>query len=115
MLMEIATTALNSSIELHISIFVTCLCNPEAIPPIPNTDVTIIRPSISTLIDDLLLSSSAAVDPEHRKPGGGGGVAVCASGPESLTREAQNAVASVGLMHAAKLGGIALHTELFSF
>ena len=44
----------------------------------------------------------------------GEGVAVCASGPESMTREAQNAVARIGLTKSIDVGGIALHTELFS-
>ena len=44
----------------------------------------------------------------------GGGVAVCAAGPESMTREAHNAVARVSLTRGVELGGIALHTELFA-
>ena len=44
----------------------------------------------------------------------GGGVAVCAAGPESLTREAHNAVARVSLTRGVELGGVALHTELFA-
>lgn len=43
-----------------------------------------------------------------------GGVGVCASGPESLTREAANAVARLALTHGTRVGGIALHTEVFS-
>ncbi|KZP33798.1 iron reductase [Athelia psychrophila] len=126
MLMDIATAAQNSSLEVHIFVYVTCLCDPSAISPIPNTHVTIGRPSISGLINDMLASSSpscasSAIDVEAEgKTGrqelvvGGGGVAVCASGPESLTREAQNAVARVGPRRAGVLGGIGIHTELFS-
>ena len=44
----------------------------------------------------------------------GGGVAVCVSGPEALTREAHNAVARVGMTKGLELGGITLHTEVFS-
>ena len=56
--MDIAHTAASSSgsiapLDLHISIYVTCLCNPEAVPPIPNCDVTIIRPSLYKVILDL--------------------------------------------------------------
>ena len=44
----------------------------------------------------------------------GGGVGVCASGPEALVRETQNAVARMGAARGVALGGIGLHTELFS-
>lgn len=44
----------------------------------------------------------------------GGGVAVCASGPESLIREAQNAVAKMGVVRGREVGGVGLHTELFA-
>jgi ferric-chelate reductase len=131
MLMDIANTAAGTSLDLHISVFVTCICNPEAIPPIPNSEVTIIRPSIHTLINDLLTqpglgsSKNASIDiedgvekssvtPKLNWVGLGGGVGVCVSGPETLTREAHNAVARVGMTKGLQLGGIALHTELFS-
>jgi ferric-chelate reductase len=57
-LMDIAHAAASSStsvapLDLHISIYVTCLCNPEAVPSIPNCDVTIIRPSLYKVILDL--------------------------------------------------------------
>ncbi|KAF9553360.1 hypothetical protein CPC08DRAFT_697815 [Agrocybe pediades] len=57
-LMDIANAATLSSvsstpIEVHISIYVTCLCNPEAIPQIPNCDVSMIRPSIYRVLLDL--------------------------------------------------------------
>ena len=131
MFMDIANVAAVTSLEPHISAFVTCLCNPEAIPPIPNSSVIVIRPSIHTLLDDLLTppsnsSKAASIDieddegekisesPKLNWVGLGGGVAVCASGPETLTREAHNAVARIGMMRGVELGGIALHTELFS-
>lgn len=44
----------------------------------------------------------------------GGGVGVCASGPESLIRETQNAVARIGTVRGVQLGGVGLHTELFA-
>lgn len=46
--------------------------------------------------------------------GPGGGVGVCASGPESLIREAQNAVARLGVVRGRELGGVGLHTELYA-
>jgi ferric-chelate reductase len=115
-LMDIATVAAKSSLELHISVFVTCLCDPEAVPPIPNMDVTITRPSIAQLLNDLIdwEGCASAEDVESksmRSPDGG--VAVCASGPASLTIEAQNTVAKVGLRKGLALGGISLHTETF--
>ncbi|KDR77917.1 hypothetical protein GALMADRAFT_65414 [Galerina marginata CBS 339.88] len=154
-LMDIANVAALSSaspnpLDLHISIYVTCLCNPEAIPPIPNCDVTIIRPSIYRVLMDLTTPQNRASEksiPNSRpsltavsdkvvaeadvevdesaedaspssqlpwvKPGGG--LAVCASGPESLSREASNAVARLEMSgRGGQLGGIGLHTEVFT-
>lgn len=132
-------SATEHPLELHISIFVTCLCNPEAVPPIPNCDVTVVRPSIYRVLTDLTSSPEAfgvdskpalpetasELDVEIDKEVGvkgklshvedGGGVAVCASGPESLVREASNAVARMKLSgRAHRLGGIGLHTEVFT-
>lgn len=128
-LIDIATTAAETSLDLHISVFVTCLCDPEAVPLIPNSDVSTVRPSVQTLLDDLLepLSTDSTNNPSadvegtaKKNPEGqklnralGGGVAVCASGPETLTREAQTAVARVGVRRDAEFDKIALHTELF--
>ncbi|KAF9523693.1 iron reductase [Crepidotus variabilis] len=167
-LIDIAKVAASSSrspmpLDLHISVFVTCLCNPEAIPPIPNSDVTIFRPSVRNILLDLITppqtsslptqleqneqfyaqdstldsttpqetlsvpsdrSSSDVVLGDAEAPrissrlpwiGDGGGVAVCASGPASLTREAANAVAGIQLSRqATKIGSVALHTEVFA-
>ncbi len=44
----------------------------------------------------------------------GGGVGVCVCGPESLVREASNTVARLGMTRSRELGGVGLHTELFS-
>ena len=129
MLTDIANTAVNSSIDLHISIFVTCLCDPEAVPLIPNCDVTMIRPSIYGLLHDLTSPRSASSplagpveeDNAERRgvgrietSGQAGGVAVCASGPASLTSEAQNAVARLGVVRGVELGGVAIHVEQFT-
>ena len=132
-LMDIANTAAGSSVDLHISIFVTCLCDPEAVPAIPNSEVTVERPSARSLLETLLnpddTSTSRSDSPDVnysadrekndmagklKWAGLGGGVGVCASGPESLTREAANAVARLGMMRGMELGGIALHSEVFS-
>ncbi|KAJ3995058.1 iron reductase [Lentinula boryana] len=169
-------------LDLHVSIYVTCLCNPEAVPAIPNSDVLMLaqRPDTSKILLDLttaprmkkgqcccaggsdgedvkctcgsacagsdddvnktVKSSASSVDDfeikevprDHlaRDPeacpaladasaklqwvGLGGGVAVCASGPGSLTREASNAVAKLSLLRGVELGGVGLHTEVFS-
>ncbi|KAG2040872.1 iron reductase [Suillus americanus] len=123
MLIDIATAASDSTIDLHISIFVTCLCDPEAVPHIPNSIVTLSRPSVQHLLEDFISLSPSSerkdsvekrFDESQKLHGSGGGVAVCASGPESLTREAQNAVARLGLTMNMDVGGIALHTELFA-
>ncbi|KAF8889553.1 ferric reductase like transmembrane component-domain-containing protein [Gymnopilus junonius] len=143
-LMDIANAAALSSasenpLELHISIYVTCLCNPEAVPPIPNCDVTVVRPSIYRVLMDLTTPPNAAkldsrpaltdissdLEVELEKEDAlksklswvedGGGLAVCASGPEGLVREASNAVARMKLSgRAHRLGGIGLHTEIFT-
>ncbi|KAG1830120.1 iron reductase [Suillus variegatus] len=123
MLIDIATAASNSTIDLHISIFVTCLCVPEAVPDIPNSIVTLSRPSIQNILKDFISvptssekedSIETRCEDSQKLMGLGGGVAVCASGPESLTRDAQNAVARLGLTMGMDVGGIALHTELFT-
>jgi len=41
-------------VSLHISVYVTCLCDPEAVPHIPNCDVTMIRPDVYHILDDLV-------------------------------------------------------------
>ena len=130
MLTDIATTAVRSSIDLHISIFVTCLCNPEAVPLIPNCDITMTKPSIYGLLQDLTgplshpSSRTGSVEEDGKDcrsvgqrtemSGHAGGVAVCASGPASLTTEAQNAVARLGIVRGIELGGVAIHVEQFT-
>ncbi|KAH9943638.1 iron reductase [Amylocystis lapponica] len=124
MLTDIATALAGSSLDLHISIFVTCLCKPEAVPPIPNSDVTILRPSVNALLHDMVTPPSLASVEDDRSSqssraklnwvGLGGGVAVCAAGPETMTREAQNAAARLGMVRGVELGGVGLHTELFA-
>ncbi|KAK0436227.1 iron reductase [Armillaria borealis] len=101
MLMDI-TNAAAPTLDVHVSIYVTCLCNPDAVPPIPNSDVIFERPRFGKVLGDLVT------------PGEKGGVGVCVCGPESLVREASNAVASLGMMGSGELGRVGLHTELFS-
>lgn len=117
-------------LDLHISIYVTCLCDPEAIPPIPNCDVTIERPDVYSVLTDLLTppspnseagtesESESSTRPLHEKLPWvplGGGVAVCASGPETMTREASNAVARLRMSSRGRgLGNVGLSTELFA-
>ena len=114
MLMDIANAVAGTSLDLHVSIYVTCLCNPEAVPPIPNSEVTIYRPSVGQLLTELVTPPAEDAPEKLAWAGTGGGVAVCASGPELLLRETQNAVARIGLTRGMELGGIGLHTELFT-
>ena len=130
MLADIANTvAVHPSIDLHMSIFVTRACDPtETVPSIPNCDVTMkARPSIYGLLHDLTSARGASSSPVagsieadgagryslgRIKPSGHvGGVAVCASGPASLTTEAQNAVARLGVVRGI---GAAIHVERFT-
>jgi ferric-chelate reductase len=123
MLIDIADAAAEeSSLDLHISIFVTCLCDTPALPAIPNSTVTTTRPDLYQLLARILspaLVEDDVEDESMRQVGDKrvvcqGGVGVCASGPESLAREAANAVARLGPVHGRRVGGIALHTEVFS-
>ena len=129
MLMDIAEAAAEEpTFDLHISIFVTCLCDgADAMPApaIPNSIVASTRPDVHQLLVRMLSPALVEEDVEDKsKRESGteaeeqvvcqGGVGVCASGPESLTREAANAVARLGPVHGKRVGGIALHTEVFS-
>lgn len=121
MLLEIARTAKGSSVDLHMSIFVTCLCNPEAVPNIPNCDVTIERPAVHRLLHDFVSSAGApefggSEKGKSKAPsiGSGGDLAVCAAGPEAMTREAKNAIARLTMSQRMQLGKVACHTELYS-
>ena len=121
--MDIADAAAEeSSLDLHISIFVTCLCTTPALPAIQNSTVTDTRPDVYQLLAHIVsptLVEEDVEDESNRKASDErvdcqGGVGVCASGPESLTREAANAVARLGSVHGRRVGGISLHTEVFS-
>ncbi|KAF7354432.1 Iron reductase [Mycena venus] len=55
-LLQIATLAAqpSSHIDLRIRIFVTCLCDPSAVPKIPGCTVTEARPSVGRVLERLL-------------------------------------------------------------
>jgi hypothetical protein len=68
---------------------------------------------------DVDIESTDGLDPRASSKlpwlGAGGGVAVCASGPASLVREAANAVARLRLSSSGMgMGGVDIHTEVFS-
>ena len=114
MLRDIASLASDSSIDLRISIFVTCLCDPEAVPSIANCLVTMEKPSIQRLMRPLLDPDYDLEADPKRQTGAGGGLAIAVSGPESLTREARNAVAGMSLADRRQAGEVAIHTEAFA-
>jgi len=102
------------SLDLHVSIFVTCLCDPEAVPSIPNSVVTMERPSARQILNDMITPPADDTAGGLRWVGLGGGLGVCASGPSELTREVANAVAKLSLSGSAQeVGGVGLHTETF--
>jgi ferric-chelate reductase len=136
-----------AQVDLHISVFVTCLCDPEAVPDIPNSLVTMERPEARAMLEQFIrpargaragasVESAQSVEVGAEKPSGagkeleelalprvgagaapgavGGGVAVCVAGPESLARSAANAVARVAARDGARVGGIALHSEVYA-
>lgn len=116
MLADIATAvAESSSLDLHISIYVTCLCDPEAVPPIPNSVVTADkRPTVDRLLNDMITPPEEVPTEGLRWVGLGGGLGVCVSGPGGLTRDMSNAVARLSLSKRVdEIGGVALHTETF--
>ena len=82
--------------------FVTCLCDPEAVQDIPNSEISVEKPSVSNMLEEFVADATR----------GQGGVGVAASGPGGLVAEVRNSVAKLGTK-AAKLGGIGLHTEIF--
>ncbi|KAF7314253.1 Iron reductase [Mycena kentingensis (nom. inval.)] len=56
LLLQIANRAahVSSPLDLRIRIFVTCLCNPDAVPRIPGCTVTEARPSVAGVLATLL-------------------------------------------------------------
>jgi len=114
-LMELANAASGTSLDLHISIFVTCLCNPEDVPSFPNSVVTLERPIARNLLHSLITPPNSGEEQTLGWTGSGGGLGVCASGPVSLTTEVSNAVARMNLQGSGgDFGSVGLHTEVFS-
>jgi ferric-chelate reductase len=115
MLIDIAAAVASSpSLDLHVSIFVTCLCDPGAVPPIPNSVVTMERPPAHQLLNAIITPPADGVVDGLGWVGPGGGLGICASGPSGLTREMANAVGKLSLTRRAdEIGGIAVHTETF--
>lgn len=111
LLRDIARKAKGSSLDVHISVYVTCLCDPEAVPDIYNMDVTLDKPSMKSHLS-LFLTASGDKETATLPSGGGLGMAVC--GPADLTREAQNTMARLTPAQMLLLGGVSLHTEQFS-
>ena len=130
-------------LDLHITVYVTCLCDLGKLPRVPNCDVLLSRPGVVEVVrrvvegsldpakmveeedGDLVFGEPSGETDKKSYAGtteegwgpvwGGGGFAVCASGPQSLTREAANAVAALsGSGRARELGPIGLHTEVFA-
>ncbi|KIY45553.1 hypothetical protein FISHEDRAFT_66860 [Fistulina hepatica ATCC 64428] len=64
-LASLATTAADASVDLRILICVTCLCDPDAVPDIPQCEVVELkaRPETAILLRDFV-SSHAGTDPE---------------------------------------------------
>ncbi|KAJ6597944.1 hypothetical protein B0H10DRAFT_2441554 [Mycena sp. CBHHK59/15] len=68
-LLQIALTAQRAHtssglpLELRIRIYVTCLCDPDAVPPIPGCVVSIQRPRVGALIDEVLDVHSTTCSP----------------------------------------------------
>lgn len=132
------------SLDLHISIYVTCLCDPEAVPVIPNSDILNEKPTAQSILKqfvspplpsekrsshrDSMMTKESSSDMECGDEAGGmlkskldwvgleGGVGVCVSGPEGLIREMGNAVSLLGLkgVKGSHIGKIGIHTELFA-
>ncbi|KAF8986056.1 hypothetical protein BDQ17DRAFT_1376326 [Cyathus striatus] len=73
LLADIAHAALScTTLSVHITVYVTCLCNPEAVPPIPNCDVLAVpRPDLYKLVLDMCIppssSPSATKETAHAK------------------------------------------------
>ncbi|CAK5275854.1 unnamed protein product [Mycena citricolor] len=139
-LQQIAARAASPSspIRLKIRIFVTCLCDPDAVPDIHGCLVReALRPSVGRWLDGLVSGTLAAVDAEYASKEVGesdylssdadlekgaaavsdsvqGGVAVFAAGPGSLLAEAGNAVVAANLSGRARAcGGVEFCGEAF--
>ncbi|KAG8935915.1 hypothetical protein FRC02_005670 [Tulasnella sp. 418] len=107
---KIGQVASDTSLDILVRFrfYITCPCDPAAIPNIPNMTILESKPDISQCLSDFL------VDDHLVSPIGGSGVGVVASGPERLTTDTRNAVAKIGPSLARRVGGIELHTEAYT-
>ncbi|EJT98935.1 hypothetical protein DACRYDRAFT_70078 [Dacryopinax primogenitus] len=103
-----------SFLDLRVRIFLTCPCGdpPLLLSSIPDCAVSTSKPSMRELVLPLL--EFELEDAEGVKPAMGGGVGVVVCGPERLVRHAQNAVARISPVGAARAGGVEIHAERFS-
>lgn len=76
-------------------------------PAIRNCEVTQAKPVVREMLGDFIGEVFASGSSS-------GGLGVAASGPERLTSDTRNAVASIGPMKARRLGGVELHTEAYT-
>ncbi|KAJ7037152.1 hypothetical protein C8F04DRAFT_1209918 [Mycena alexandri] len=114
-LMQIATLAArpDSGLDLRICIFVTCLCDPDAVPDIPGCTVTEARPIVGTVLSRLL-------DPRPAPGADCCGISDLDESEASSARariphhEAGNAVASANLGRGRAAGGVAFCGEVFT-
>lgn len=127
----------DAHLTLTIRIFVTCLCDPGAVPRIPGCTVTEARPSVTSVLAEVLDPACASLSASRSSSelelevealptnalekgaacahAGGGGVAVFAAGPASLIRVAGNAVVRANLSaRGRKAGGVAFCAEAFT-
>ena len=104
------------SLTVHFTVFVTCYCAPESVPPIPNCEVRVERPEVRQLLEDLVSGTDTSEGGEKNAISKyeGGGLAVCSAGPESMARQAKNALARLSLRSAGRLGRVGCHTEVYS-
>ncbi|KAH7104492.1 iron reductase [Auriculariales sp. MPI-PUGE-AT-0066] len=110
---DIADKSRQCGLQLHFNVFVTCLCNPEAVPPIPELTVTMDKPSMRAHLTPFLSPTPTDAEASASLPTNGGlGIAVC--GPRGLTNEAQNTVAMLSPSQMTRLGGAELFVEHFS-
>lgn len=115
-LYEIATRL---EVELTYSLYLTnppfpLPSTPAALPE--HTTLSPYRPEVAQLVREVLPSAGLSLEDGSAaaaKSTSGGGLAVVAAGPEGLVREAQNAVASIGVTASVTAGGVGFHAEVY--
>lgn len=96
----------NLQLDLSFHLYVTCPCEPADLPVIRNSHVHQTKVNLADILHGLI--DGLPLD------GFGGGLGVAASGPQSLTTAMRNAVASLRIGQAKRLGGVELHTEAYA-